>query len=128
MYTESNKLIAKFMGGKEDFETTILVPPDCIWVPIHGMCKINTIELGKGHILEYHKNWNWLMPVVEKIISDNLSTCRFSSPESCSGQKDWFFSMLDDQTNRQESYANSMQKATYKAVVEFIKWYNEQSK
>ena len=60
---ESNKMIAKFMGAK--FATHAL--KGTCWLPTYGVCNVDTIELGKGKILEYHKSWDWLIPVVEKI-------------------------------------------------------------
>ena len=70
--------------------------------------KANGIYFEQGYILselEYHTSWDWLMPVVEKIKDlgysqeldkiDNVLTC--------------------------DLRINSL----YKAVVEFIKWYNE---
>ena len=97
----NNKIIAKFMGNKMNgdyyvsgydakFPTTILVHPSD---------------------LAYDEDWNWIMPVVEKIsiiASDNPNTKLYeqagkvlSTNICCSVETVW---------NR---------------VVEFIKWYNE---
>lgn len=60
-----------------------------------------------SHELEYHSSWDWLMPVVEKI---KLLT---------STQNEYYGRIINalftvDINN------------VYKAVVEFIKWYNQQ--
>ena len=60
--TESNKLIAKFMG---------LIFDDGNWIqkdklPERYYAAFETINEAK-----YHNDWNWLMPVVNKIHSQN---------------------------------------------------------
>ena len=62
--------------------------------------------------LKYHKNWNLLMPVVEK-----LNTLIYDSDKSIYilEQKDCFWDLK----------ITSDINIVYKAVVEFIKWYNE---
>jgi len=64
-----NKKLAVFMGGKYASETMVPLNLNEIWLPYWGISKFDTIALGAGNILEYHKSWNWLMPVVEKIES-----------------------------------------------------------
>ena len=82
--------------------------------------------------LQFHKSWDWLMPVVEKIESiedDSLPYISFSKNNfsvtirnsSCQiisgdyGDTDWFDRFSE----------GSKIKSVYKAVVEFIKWYNK---
>lgn len=45
---ENNKLIAAFMGGKLKGQSLINLSPQDIWLPIHGICRHDTIEIGKG--------------------------------------------------------------------------------
>jgi hypothetical protein len=59
--------------------------------------------------LKYHTLWDWLMPVVENI----LNVC------SESDNMESYYTIVDGIPNIE---------ATYKAVVEFIKWYNQQAK
>jgi len=96
---ENNKIIAEFMG----------LPM------INDEGQINFIK-GLKHTpdyeLRYHKNWNWLMEVVEK--------CLIGEAEH-----------YDEKANKAiseiyESLCNINISATYKSVVEFIKWHNEQ--
>lgn len=57
---ENNKLIALFMSAtiRSNFE---------LWLPIHGVCRFDTVDLGRGKTLHYHDSYDWLIPVVEKI-------------------------------------------------------------
>jgi hypothetical protein len=59
---------------------------------------------------KYHSDWNLLMPIVEKI---ELFSCY----------------VIDSKTLSTiiECHYNSKIKSTYQAVVEFIKWYNQQN-
>lgn len=66
---ENNKIIAEFMGAKYDKDTTFPIYKNDLWLPIHGICNYTTTESGNGKILCYHKDWNWLMEVVEKILN-----------------------------------------------------------
>tara|TARA_R100000951_G_scaffold93126_1_gene81654 strand:- start:31 stop:570 length:540 start_codon:yes stop_codon:yes gene_type:complete len=106
--TNSNKLIAEFMGVEEAynpngndfvFKTTI---PD-----INGDTDI--LESCKVSSLSYHKSWDWLMPVVQKIGDDYYNT-----------PFDETYSKLT------EGYENIWTiEDTYNAVVEFIKEYKK---
>ena len=101
---EDNKLIADFMGKewhKEFFKDVFIISPSNI-------------------TYKFDTDWNWLMEVVEKInntgrfeviiqygfcyITDGLGELTLSLPEK-----------------------NTIY-AVHKAVVEFIKWYNENNK
>jgi hypothetical protein len=65
----------------------------------------------------YDRDWNWLMPVVEKIESINYKVVIQNN--SCSIE----MIILDDIFCQSE---NSKIEAVYKACVELIKWYNRQ--
>lgn len=100
MDIENNKLIADFMnhpdlGTKGDFS-----------------------------YLKYHTSWDWLMPVVEKIENILLSTDNsFNVTIGCGIYctiQDAYGELIDINTCEPTKI-----EATYKAVVEFIKWYNK---
>jgi hypothetical protein len=80
--------------------------------------------LGK-HLL-FHRSWDWLMPVIEKIETiDRLGGVVTITQNHCK----IFSRMLGDKTvmsNRGQCYqeANTKLSNTYEAVVEYIKWYN----
>lgn len=111
-----NELIAEFMGlksiSKKEFEKC----PEK-----YSIEKESIIEYQR-----YHVDWNWLMPVVDKIESTPFSNFLYSSPgywvvidgDSCEIKEDKL-------TIITKSKGVSKIDAVYKAVVEFIKWYNE---
>jgi hypothetical protein len=68
---------------------------------------------------KYHSDWNLLMPIVEKI--ESLGYSFEIELFSCY--------VIDSKTLSTiiECHYNSKIKSTYQAVVEFIKWYNQQN-
>jgi hypothetical protein len=123
---ENNRLIAEFMGARFIGNGMNSPTSKDILVPVHGSRRIDTIDLGMGKILEYHKSWNWLMPVVEKIESlvfknDNNPNVTIGSNCYCVIQDNK--SELFEFTGMEETKLFS----TYTAIVEFIKWYNTQN-
>ena len=108
-YLESNLLLAKFMGAKAtEFAN--------FWIPIWGIVGDDTLETGKGRIMEYHQSWDWLMPVVEKI-----ENCGYSvkiTYKFCKIQTEDELFLLS------KKIGNTKMEATYNACVEFVKKYN----
>ena len=81
---------------------------------------VDTFEETEGE-LKYHISWDWLMPVVEKInlLDDFRHSIHITTYRT---------HLLDNRVNDgfDEFFVeDSTILATYKAVVEFIKWYNE---
>ena len=87
--------------------------------------------------LQYHTSWDWLMPVVEKIesmqwIGVNKIYVQISD-KSCSiwtyfDVKE-FLRLTGDDKNEDGKYkvkitADTKIKATWLAIIDFIKWYN----
>jgi hypothetical protein len=102
---ENNKLIAEFMvRDKEvDFHTTEEIKEgfreEATWYALDG-------GWVKDDELQYHKSWDWLMPVVDKMNTTEL-------------WDEYDISYL-------ATYLVSVDiNATYNAVVEFINQYNE---
>ena len=106
-----NKLIAEFMGGKYR----------------KGNKKQFTEERyfdlkNKGYYylvseLQYHTSWDWLMHVVEKIESLGYD---FEFKKQGKFTNVRFKGIIDYNCKRYDNIT-----AIYNAVVEFIKWYNE---
>jgi hypothetical protein len=80
--------------------------------------------------LKFHKSWDWLMTVVEKInnISNEEEDFMYEliiSPNECSVLDNNMYS----DTYREEIVGNKHEatfiEVVYITVVEFIKWYNE---
>ena len=109
---ESNRLIAEFMG--------LIINPNP-WRDDWIMTK-KTHEDEVWKISDYHRSWDWLMSVVDKIeneIGHAVKIC----------QKDASIFEHDSNSNLNEllqETGENKRKAVYKVVVEFIKWYNEQ--
>ena len=65
---------------------------------------------GDFSYLKYHKSWDWLMPVAEKCV------CQITDAD----EEDHLFAQIHDAL-----WAFNIEE-THNAVVEFIKWYNEE--
>lgn len=101
-----NELIAEFMGNKD----YILNDPK----------KLPGDDL---KYLKYHCDWSWLMPVVEKINQAKIGDEKFDViiyRNTCH--------INDAMQIIIETTGKDMCECTYKAVVEFIKWHNENKK
>lgn len=145
---ENNKLIAEFMGavckmedytkGNEDYckENGIdkwLIP---IWSMPEGYNE-NKWGWGKYRLgrFEYHSSWDWLMPVVEKIETMNLTDKTNHLPEffimydEREELKGWYWSISIIKLFRKECLGREKSRidAVYSAVIEFIKWHNQQN-
>ena len=118
---KNNKLIADFIEASK----TSNCKDNEMFIPDQTICRIDTIELGKGHILKFHKSWDWLMPVVEKIESEFCSSNihYYSAGMMKQEYVVEFLGYNIDYDNSQ--YDKSKIKAVYKAVIKFIKWYNK---
>ncbi len=145
---ENNKLIAEFMELKysQKYETydeywgIWETHDDGIWFinlaseeQDWGYCKINGIIYDKYHYgLNYNKSWDWLMPVIDKIeLIKNDYHGHFGVhiySNSCTIQGTNF--RCDNIVNPPIYFANWVLDdkiiTTWKAVVEFIKWYNKE--
>ncbi len=108
---EENKLIAEFMGI-ESYEfrgyTMFVYKEDNHRTDVD---------------LHYHTSWDWLMPVVEKI----NNTERY---EVCIGDCHCHITDIENDNHKVRALTLSLQGETtmgavYLAIVEFIKWYNQ---
>jgi hypothetical protein len=99
-----NKLIGIFMGGK------------------YRNNKIYSL-IDKGYYfwldeLKYHSNYDWLIPVVKRIIQ----SIGVKSIDECSDEE-WTIT-----TNLTRLYIGTDIEVIYFAVIRYIKWYNKQNK
>ena len=105
--TENNKLIAEFMGGKEKKQSP-LFGKSFIEIDTTNMdCYVSLPKYTNPKALKYNKSWDWLMPVVVK----------------CFDEHEVYSDDLNFKLN--DALLETNIESLYKAVVEFIKWYNE---
>ncbi len=103
---QNNKLIAEFMG----FQYTSIG-----WYDADE--SLNLVGDNTFDVLRFDSDWNWLMPVIRKIEelgNDVLITTNYIQIAFDKGEQ---FIVIDDLNIKIDS--------VYDAVVEFIKWYNE---
>lgn len=111
---DGNKLIAEFMDCKINNEVCF----DRIEIPLaHGVAaRVGRKEYGLYEVngnshnpfqLKYHSSWDWLMPVVEKIGKMNEPFIHKLPVSKLS-----IFTPIEE---------------VFHKVVDFIKWYNQQS-
>lgn len=103
---ENNKLIAEFMG----LETTLTHKG----IKQYYQREYNSGMWYEEHELRYHLSWDWLMPVGQK--------CYKIDDEEGFDNMDWVYMRLVDAVSTLN--LNSI----YQAVVEFIKYHNEEKK
>ena len=103
---ENNTLIAEFMGGQR-----VLPDEDVYNMPTH-----NNLCYGVNE-LQYHTSWDWLMPVVEKIESLGYWVNRNDGDITISNKSDMVVIT---------PMSSGGMDMMYKAVVEFIKEYNDE--
>jgi len=130
---ENNILIAEFLGyrlrgGCIDFRGD---------EPFTEVTSITNGEVNSlGYVfyeddLKFHKDWNWLMEVVDKIEGLSFQKLSFN------------FNIQKDRVSLNYTHVSEPKKSTemffewgqktkieniYKIAVEFIKWYNQQNK
>lgn len=107
---ESNKLIAQFMGGiyRTDLPFTYTKSG---W---ENTPANDNKQIAQDYDLKYHCDWSWLMPVIEKIINDNIAYPRTFGMISDTGQMMFRF----DQCCLFQ--ADTLIEATYLAVVDLL--------
>lgn len=99
---DSNRLIAEFMGMQDT---------DLGWYDSEeAMSEYACQMVGGGNafeVLQYDRSWDWLMPVMNKCKAYSLDNTYL------------------DRINEVLMETEIDQSELYKAVVDFIKWYNE---
>ncbi len=116
---ENNILIAEFMGFTINDDTCI--------IPTESGDKERSIDS-----LTFRYSWDALMPVVEKIESiedGDLPYLSYSINNFCVSIRNGFCQIISgdfmEEYDEFNIHSGGKLEATYSAVVEFIKWYNE---
>lgn len=102
-----NKLIAGFMGIDVAFDGTFSINP--------------ITRYGCWEVMKYDSDWNWLMTVVDKI----ESLCNNVGFEISSR---FVHIRVNNNLTISSGIKDNRMEAIYSACVEYIKWYNKQSK
>lgn len=119
---ENNKLIAEFMGWKENKDMEVKLTSGGITYYFQ-----KNDEACIPETMCYHSDWNWLMSVVEKINTideDRFTVQIFSMDTYIYDSKDRNFIIKTELIYNPDELI----KSVYNTCVEFIKWYNEQNK
>lgn len=118
---DNNKLIADFMGY--DFES---------WITLGGSPS-RFFKRGNRSdsfpYAKYHESWDWLMPVVEKLNSWDWRVYMRAMPECSTTPSSCDIACMRYDDIEHESFfceGETLLKAVYAAIVEFIKHYNNQ--
>lgn len=146
---EDNKMIAEFMnegywqvwkiGGYKPYWADKLTSKDAAQKLIEDCDKDRFERFGENVDMiknevepkfiapDYHKSWDWLMPVVEKIESLGKNTLISNiSGHYCNIMTG--VSLMESSINNPSKFlgqGESKIEAVYKALVEFINWYNQ---
>jgi hypothetical protein len=103
---KGNKLIAEFMGGK------------VAYFSITNLAHYRNLPHGRTIVFEnlkYNSSWDWLMPVVEKIV--NLDTGFSGVTSECFYLKHMMFHEIIGSIS-----------TLWNRVIAFIEWYNQKNK
>lgn len=117
---EGNKIIAKFMQYN-DIDCHECKHSD---VCNHLQCGLSTQE--KIEQFKFHSSYDWIMPVVEKIEQLLFPNDVFYNIHILGGCCVCIISSDMDELGQYSEPTKIL--TVFKAVVEFIKWYNEQNK
>lgn len=122
---EGNKLIAEFMGNK--CKDDLWYMPNQSQFAFQGDYSYK-MDAFYSKDLKFHSSWDWLMPVVERIRHSNIGDVGYGVTFHVQNDACWFG--IDNSRHKElNTYMEKeLQEAVWKAVIEFIKWYNEQEK
>ena len=114
---ENNKLIAEFMGWEVGLHSGREVE-HCVQGQLETYKKVVGGSLSFQN-MKYHKSWDWLMPVIEKIKYE-----LYYNDDSPIFEED-FEEVSVCSSLIQQTILECEVDDLYKLVVQFIKWYNK---
>lgn len=114
----SNKLIAEFMGATA-YKHGIFEAVNFPEATKEGFKSYDLIYL------QYHSSWDWIMTVVEKIESLSYNKGRHYYIHITQSHVQFLIDRTNETPFSKWGSTNNKLQAIYKAVIQFIKWYNE---
>lgn len=120
-----NKLIAEFMGGIAHGNFFYQFPYEFGYKETHdegGFVGSGPDSCWEFNELQYHTSWDWLMPVAEKI--EQLKYTVYIFNDYCRIEKE-IGEVICHSVYPHEPEPKSKIDATFKTIMQFIKWYNE---
>jgi hypothetical protein len=130
-----NELIAEFMGVKEQqgfYDSYGQDEP--FWYTANDRFRTHSRSIPDVSFDEfiehckYDTSWDWLMPVVEKI--EKTPELFHTRIMAYADENNYLCDIVDSDNYERACQLSTGSKidAVYRAVVQFIKWYNEQKK
>lgn len=122
-----NEIIAEFLDGTKFDESGLCTDSEKKY-----SYRIGSFEPLRVEHLQYHNNWNWLMPVVDKISNMLVYGVKIEYSRYSDSKVTLYTAMAHDfdwnntDCHHIQHYGKNVIEITYQAVVEFIKWYNQQ--
>lgn len=110
---DQNRLIAEFMGLSKCTDPKHADDP-CYFASAYGY--------QKAHEIPYRSSWDWLMPVVQRILSDTYGSILVNM----NGVKDSVAPYLNACSPLKSALMKADQDKIYEGVVQFIQWYISQ--
>ncbi|MAH47086.1 hypothetical protein CMI37_14760 [Candidatus Pacearchaeota archaeon] len=111
---KEGKLIAEFMEWEYDEDNDWYSTPHRVCLDkVDYLYRSDYDNEVPAELFEFITSWDWLMPVIRRII-DELN---YELPEDSNLIGDIMYGLVDINMNE-----------TYKAVIKFIKWYNNDNK
>ena len=133
-FAQNNKIIAEFMG-LEITKDKVIVPemfqveehPFYLLKWIDDFRELDNLPPNSLNNLHFHSDWNWLMEVVEKIESisfeeDNFINVTIGCGFDCTIQD------AHGKLFKLSTWEHTKIKTVYNTCLEFIKYYNEQTR
>lgn len=112
--TENNKMIAEFMGVTNLISITKLKSIDVNYRPRYSITED----------LNYQSSWNCLMPVIEKIELLGYPVTIYQAYTQIESLETMIKEILTKPIIKEYAKDGKIE-ASYKSVIKFIKWYNE---
>ena len=114
-YVKNNEILAQYLGYKESSETVqeFMDEPEK-----YG--KYYERTKGVHEYLDFHKSWDWLMEVVDKLEREGHPV--YISSNNCSIY--WSTNAINNKEFIVDQYGENKMDAVYRAVVLFVKYLN----